>query len=268
VSIAYLNDTVRVRVTFFTWNTETNQNDPDDPTSVEVRLYDTSTTPDTLLDTFTPEVTDIYATYLYAWTPDQLGSFDLRFFALFADGSIDVAYNPFTVYETPSEASSTSVPLGEDFVFVFSAGFDPLYVDPEELFGVYPEATGVEIAEQIYIASLEVKDFLERPPQMELTALAIDYVKASAACALSRTYDPVSAGGGALLVSLGDLQVQTGGKSSSLRDLNRGNAGTWCELAALLRKELMRSKTGMRATQRGSVYPNPIPIRRIRRFDR
>ena len=74
---------------------------------------------------------------------------------------------------------------------------------------------------------------------------AIEYIKASSACELSRTYG--FGGDDELSLKLGDLSVTN--KSMPRASVNRGNATTWCQIAASLRKELLASQVSMRGVQ-------------------
>ena len=82
-----------------------------------------------------------------------------------------------------------------------------------------------------------------------------------AGCALSGQYS--DAGAEALSVQLGDLQVS--GLPRSRGALTRGNATYFCELASVLRKEMLASAVvGFMTVVKGSIYYNPIPERKLR----
>lgn len=142
----------------------------------------------------------------------------------------------------------------------FAAGLSPLYIAPEELQDVFEDATLLDIAEQIFVASTEARDLLGLKDGDEIPILALDYVKAAAACSLSKVFDETA--GNEVSFRLGDLSVMT--RNYTKDSINRGNAGTWCELAFALRKELIASRTGMKAVLKGANWANPIPQRRIR----
>lgn len=159
--------------------------------------------------------------------------------------------------------------LREDFELVFTSGtVARLYVDPSELQALFPEASYVEVLELIRMYSLEMADLLEISATDLIPLDVQEYVKAAAACALTRLYDITGLGGaGDVTFRLGDLSVE-GGRSIR-NEINRANAGNWCELAAVLREDLLRRQTGagMRAVVKGSNYPNPMPCRVIRHKD-
>jgi hypothetical protein len=57
-------------------------------------------------------------------------------------------------------------------------------------------------------------------------------------------------------LKLADLSITN--RSNPRNSINRGNATTWCQIAAALRKELMASRVGMRA-----VIPKGLPNKKI-----
>lgn len=158
--------------------------------------------------------------------------------------------------------------LPEDFELVFTAGVEgELYVDPAELILLFPTAPYVEVLELINYFSHEVDELLE---DGEITYEAREYIKASVACALSRLYDLSGLGGGVgdAAFRLGDLSVErrSSGQGGGRSSINRANAQTWCELAAVMREELLPGRTGagIRGVVRGDRWPNPMPARGIR----
>lgn len=78
----------------------------------------------------------------------------------------------------------------------------------------------------------------------------IEYIRASVCCELSRTYG--FGGDDELSLKLSDLTITN--RSNPRQSINRGNATTWCQIAAALRKELVALKVGMR-----SVQPKGLP---------
>lgn len=149
--------------------------------------------------------------------------------------------------------------LGLDFTIEFAAGLSPLYVSPEELVSIFPDATLLDAAEAIHKASLEIEEILNLSSDEVPVYIALDYVLAQAACILSRTFDFAA---DAMSIVLGDLSVQNAKYPKN--SVNRGNATTPCELAAALRKELLYKTTRSKATVRGSNYENPIPNRKLK----
>lgn len=261
---AFLGATQRVSVTFFSWDSINGVNVEEDPDTVKVRIYDTSPSPDLLLSTEVP-VNESTGTYSYDWTSTEIGDFNVQFYGVFTDDSVAISNNYFEVYDEVIPASS---PLGTDFELIFASSLTPLYLDPEELAIFFPDAPLVDIAEQIHYASLTAMPYLVNG---EVTPLILEYVQAMAACALSRNYDPTGnmgmGGGQEDSVTLGDLMVKSGSGAASRGGaaINRGNAATWCELAMVLRKELMRSKAGMRATQKAQRWPSRHATREFKR---
>jgi hypothetical protein len=162
--------------------------------------------------------------------------------------------------------------LSEDFELIFSSGTTiDLPVDPEELLLLFPDAPYVEILELIQYYTLEVNQLIpDQDDRDELSAAIVEYIKAAVACALSRLYDPTGLAGGVgdAVFRLGDLSVErrSSGQGGGRSSVNRINAQTWCELAAVLREELIPGRTGamMKSVVRSSKWCNPMPCREIR----
>lgn len=157
--------------------------------------------------------------------------------------------------------------LRSDFELVFSSGATGrLFIDPSELTSLFPDATYMQIYELVHIYSLEAAKLLDLDVTEEIPPNARDYVLAATACALSRLYDLSGIGsGGDGAFRLGDLSVESARSGGSPSQMTRATASTWCELAAVLRDELVKG-TGatIRVIVKGSAYPNPIPCRVIR----
>lgn len=154
--------------------------------------------------------------------------------------------------------------LGIDYVLEFASGLTPLYVAPEELAAMFPDATLLDAAEALHRASLEVEEILSLTSDEVPVYVALDYVLAQGACILSRVYDISS--GDEVSIKLGDLSVQN--QNYPKNSVSRGTASTPCELAAALRKEMLLKTTRCKATVRGSDYPNPIPNRKFRDYSK
>lgn len=154
--------------------------------------------------------------------------------------------------------------IGTDVVITFAAGLDPMYLAPEELSPMFTDAPLTTIAEEIFIASTEVKKILKLADDVaeeDIPLIAMEYVRAAVACKLSKTFEGTDDG----IISnfrLGDLQVITQPFNKS--KINRGNAATWCELAFALRNEMLGEATGFRSVVKGSAYKNPMPVRKLR----
>lgn len=260
MSSIHVNETIRLKVTFYEWDDSQEPEDIEDPVSVVYSIYDDAATPGLIL-TGTP-LRESAGVYYYDWTPDTAGSYTFNFTATFADDSVDVVTSHLTVLAT---GASVQGALYADEIIPFAGVFDPMLIDPEELSSVFPDAPASEIAEQIYFASLEVVAITGIDlDSTSATYLMLDYVKAAAACALSRTFDYAT--GDEQSVRLGDLDVVN--RVFPKNSANRSNATTWCELAAALRKELIYENTGARAVVHGGSYDSPIPNRDLRNFSR
>lgn len=162
---------------------------------------------------------------------------------------------------TPTEHSMLT-----DVQLTYCGILDPMYIDVDEISSAYPDATKIEISENIHFFSQEVYKLLglnEIPTEMPF--VAIEYIKAATACSLDKIYSVGSGFGNSF--TLGDLTVNR--PKSGAKTLNRGNANSWCELASVLRGELLSSTSrgGFRSVVKGSKYENPIPLRKIRDVD-
>jgi hypothetical protein len=152
--------------------------------------------------------------------------------------------------------------LLEDSYIIFTAGLTPLYLDPEEIKPLFPEAPLYEIAEQIWVVSNEIKDLLDLEDDEIPDLKYLEFIKATTACALSKVFDYSSSD--ELSFRLGDLSVTN--RNFPKSSINRGNATTWCELAAALRREIYSSQSGPKAVVKAGNWKNPIPKRRLKRF--
>lgn len=259
----YVGSSVVIRCTFRGWSDETDQGELEDPTSVVVEVVDST---DTVILTATP-VRESFAVYSYQWTPSSDGEFVVRFVGTFADATPSTSVIPteFNVTESPSSlVSDMSIALGEDEYIVLVGNLDPMFADYEEIRMHFPEADIPEIAELIYNYSVEAQ---ELSGLTEATPLMQEFVLAAVACALTRMYDLFDTGD-ETAVALGDLSItkKPSSSGSSSKGLNRFTASTWCELAAVLREELLRGagKTGLKAIVKGANVICPMPSRDLR----
>lgn len=255
-----LGSTVKITVTFRDWLVDTEAGEPVDPDTVEGSIYDSS---NVLVSSFSPNNPSV-GTYTYLWTPTTAGTFIVEMLGTFSDGTTDAVSDEFIVSTTFTGGSTTTKTLGEEQVLSFTGVVTPAHLDPEELLAIYPDASPIEVLEFIHYYSSEVEYILGGATPVapvHITATGYDYIRASSLCALSKIYELAD---GEMTVTLGDLTVVT--QRFSKRVLNRGNATTWCELAAVLRRELFTSSgtIGMKSILKGSNYPNPIPVRHIR----
>lgn len=261
-SIVGVNDTVRMYVTFRAFYEETQVTEPRDPDTVTVTVTNTSLASPNV-ETLSYTHVDV-GQYYVDWTPLDEGDYTLTFLGEFDDFSDDEISQNFEVVGEGEVGSSTGTPLASDYVLNIAAGMTPLYLAPEELSYIFPDATLFDIAEQMYIASTEVKTLLGLSDTDTPPLVALDYIKAAAACALSKVFEEGS--GNEISFRLGDLSVMT--RNFTKNSINRGNAGTWCEMAFALRNEMINSNIGMKNVVKGAIWANPIPRRRIRSFER
>lgn len=253
-----IGETLTLTASFYDW--PSGGGELIDPSTVEGFIKDANLT---VLSTFTPTNTAV-GIYTYNWLPNTLGEFYIEFKGTHADSSIDIVRDLFEVVTVLT--ANTTASLGEDQYVTWMTELTPMYLDPDEVTEVYPDASAFELAEFIFIASTEVKDLLELSDDEDPPNIALDYIRASVLCSLSRIYD--SSHGFGDMVTLGDLSID--GKRF-VRDFpTRANAGSWCELAALLRNEMLRAEgkgPGIRAIVKGEAFPNPMPIRSLRSLD-
>jgi hypothetical protein len=163
-------------------------------------------------------------------------------------------------------STPTEHPMLQDVEILYCGVLDPMYIDVDELSLIYTDSNNVEIAENIHYFSREVYKLLgltETPEEIPFSA--VEYIKAATACSLEKIYSVGSGFGDSF--TLGDLSVNKA--KGSARNLNRGNASSWCELASVLRAELLSasSRGGFRSVVKGAKYENPIPVRKIRDVD-
>lgn len=207
------------------------------------------------LDPESPEV------YIYLPSNDATPVFDTADKIYFEDG---YKYRVRLSREIEDEASAEGVSegiLGEDVELYFSGAISPLFVDPEEFTSYYSEASLMEIAELVHRYSIEVEKLMKGE---EPSVTALEYIRNATLCGLARIYD-YGVGGDEASISLGDLSVSR--QTYPRMKITRANAANSCELAAVLRQDLIRSRQGMKGVTRGSKHPNPMPVRHIRSKD-
>lgn len=254
ISPIMVNDTVRLKVKFIDVDPDTGDQTEVSPVSVSLTVDDSSGN-EVLIATPT-QLTS--SEYYYDYTPESAGEYTIRFVGVLSSGTY-VTVNQQIYVSTPTSDFKPSVTLGADEVIHFAADVTPLYLDPEELLPFFPDATLIEVGELIHHYSSEVKqiysisDSMDANPALNFTAL--EYIKASAACELSRTYG--YGGEDELSVKLGDLSITN--RSLPRTGVNRGNATTWCQIAAALRKELLASKVSMKGVQPKGLPSNFVP---------
>lgn len=202
--------------------------------------------------------------YSFNWVAISPGDYTAEFDVTYEDTSTGVI--PVHLHAiVPGSSEDIENPpalLDEDVTFVFLVGVSPLIVDPEEFLALFPDAPLSDVAELIYNYSSEA---FEITGKTDITPTVREFVFAAVACALSRIYD-IAAGGDEIQIGLADLSV-TRRSSSGERAMTRATANTWCELAGVIRAELLRygKMSGMRAIMRGEKSGDPhMPVRKVR----
>lgn len=238
-----VGDTISIEVTFRDWS-QSEDAPIVDPASVEVDILDEFLVSSAVTETATKVADGVYS---FVWTPSVVGTFYVEFTGYYASGTVTKVREEFNVTLTPT-TSLGDVALGEEVVLEFATDITPLYIDPEEMLVVYPDATLMEIAEIIHRFSLEVQAIFgtEQP-----SSVALEYIRAATLCALSNVHDASVAG---MELALGDLRI-----AEARSNLIKGTPTNPCELAQMLQRQLKR--VGMRWVVKGGAYPNPMPKR-------
>lgn len=246
-----VNDTLRIKVKFIDINPSTGAQILVTPVTVVVTIKKSDQTVVISQNiTTSGKISD--SEYYYDFTPTTADTYKITFVGNLSNGT-SITVNQQLYVSTSSDEYKPSVILKADEIITFAPDIEPLYLDPEELRPYFPEASLIEIGESIYSHSLEVKQIYSLNDDVQgndLSFTALEYIKASAACDLTRTYsygsdDDVS-------VQLGDLTVTA--RNSPRSEITRGNATTWCQIAAAMRKEMLAGKTGPRA-----MVPKGLP---------
>ena len=247
-----VNDTVRIKVKFVDINSSTGQQVEVSPTSVLVAVKDINDSP--IVNTTATSITS--SEYYYDFTPADPGQYEVTFTGVLADSTQIVVKQNLYVSDADSDYRP-SVTLRSEEVITFAPDVDPLYIDPEEILSFFPDASLLEIGELVHHYSLEVKgvfNLQDIDNGSELSFTIQEYIKAAACCELSRTYG--FGGDDELSIKLADLSITN--RSNPRQSINRGNATTWCQIAAALRKEIVSKRVGMRA-----VIPKGLPNKKI-----
>lgn len=195
--------------------------------------------------------------YSFEYLPLESGSYEIYFNGTPKGGGDAVTV--FEQVEVVADYSASTQTLLQDYEIVVLSDISPLYVDPEEVQDLFPGVGLVDIAEVIHKFSTRVQKLLKNA---EPNFLVEEYVFAAVACHLLRTSDGVEGFVGDEIMTLGDFSIRVGSTARKL--LDRATASSWCELAEVLRQELMRGLAGMRAVVKGTRYKNPIPKRYLR----
>jgi hypothetical protein len=244
ISPIMVNDTVRLKVRFVDVDPQTNEQTVIFPISVSLTIDNSSGTE--IINTTPTSLSQ--SEYYYDFTPEEAGEYTIRFVGVLSSGTY-ITVNQQIYVSTPTSDFKPTVTLGSDEIIQFASEVTPLYLDPEELLPFFPDATLIEIGELLHHYSLEVKQIYAIPDSNDLNPglnfTYLEYIKAAAACELSRTYG--YGGEDELSVKLGDLSITN--RSLPRTGVNRGNATTWCQLAAALRKEILAMKVSMKGVQ-------------------
>lgn len=242
-----VNDTVRLKVKFIDVDTNGNQVEVA-PATVLMTIKNSSN--ETVVST-EPTPLSIYEFY-YDYTPTNAGTYKVSFTGILEDNTT-INVNQQIYVSTPTEDYKPTVFLMQDETIYFAPDIEPLYLDPEQLLPYFPDASLLEIGEFIYNYSTEIKgiyNLLSTEDGTNIPFVALEYIRAATCCELTRVYG--NGGDDELSVTLGDLSITN--KSVPRTSLSRANATTWCQIAAMLRKEMLTKKVGMRAVQ-----PKGIP---------
>jgi hypothetical protein len=264
---------VRVTVTFVDYDFFAGTDTLLGPISVSAALYKYNTTTkvwDLVQSNLGPIVSVSLGVYYYDWTPTENGRFRLLFMGTLLGATPSTIQNPRDFYIGDAKPE---ILLGSSEEYQFLGPLTPLYLDPEQILTYYiPENRQnglVEITEIIYRLSLILQDWfgetLTVTPKME------DWLIASTLCELTKIYTFNGGMDGFADVSsfkLGDLEVTgSAGTTANAKAPNRGNAATWCELANLLRDELIANTGAPKTYVRGSAYDNPMPLRALKSLE-
>jgi len=290
-----VNDTVRLRVKFV--NGEGDSQVEVTPQSVLIQIYNPSNT--IIVSTAPTQLTG--SEYYYDFTPATAGNYRVSFTGILSNNTT-INVNQQIYVSTPTQDYRPTVVLKEDEIIFFAPDIEPVYLDPELLLPYFPDTSLLELGEFVYTYSTEIKgiyNLLDDEDGSHVPFIALEYIRAATCCEMTRVYG--NGGDDELSVRLGDLSITN--KNLPRNTLSRANATTWCQIAAMLRKEMLTAKTGMKAVQpKGlpamptigagrnmdpytglSVYytprdlygptaiqtpdQNPIPERGIRRYD-
>lgn len=238
-----INDTVRVTVRFVNINQTTGEPIEVEPTSVNVIVKDSANT--TIVTAAATALTS--SIWYYDFTATEPDTYNVQFTGI-VPGSGSIIVQQRLYVSSLTEDYKPTVILGSDETITFSGEILPLYLDPEVLLPLFPEASLLEIAEVIHSYSLEVKDLFKLNDDENgsgLSFIVLEYIKAASACELTRTYG--LGGDDEVSLNLGDLTITN--RNLPRNAITRDNATTWCQISAALRKEMLANKAGPLAMQ-------------------
>lgn len=252
-SSIYTNDSIRLKVRFFDTDPNTGSSIVVSPQIVQIQIFDIQQNP--ILSDLAELLSD--NEYYYDYIFINPGEYVSVFTGVINEDRAIEARQTLYVSE-PDDNYVPSVTLMEKEVIYFAPDVDPLYVDPESLLGYFPDASLMEIGERLYFYSLEIKYLLKLKDEDDGSKLppnVIEYIKASAACDLTRTYG--FGGDDEVSLKLGDFSITN--RSSSKTISSRDNAATWCQIAAALRREILTYGTSIRG-----VLPKGLPAQKTK----
>jgi hypothetical protein len=250
-----VNDTVRIKVRFVDIDSSTGEQVDVTPSLVAVRVYDSDNVE--VVNTTATSLTS--SQYYYDYTPSEAGEYRVTFIGTMPDTTY-ITVNQQLYVSTPTDEYKPVITLKHQETITFAPDVDPLYLNPEELQSYFPEASLMEIGEIVHFYSLEVKQLYSYNDDItgaDLNFTTLEYIKAATACELSRTYS--YGGDDDVSISLGDLSIAS--RSLPRTQITRGNATTWCQIAAALRKEMLTGKVGPKGFQ-----PKGLPTSNIERM--
>jgi len=250
-----VNDTVRIKVRFVDINSSTGEQFDVAPLSVSVRVYDSNNVQ--IISTTATSLSP--SQFYYDYTPSVAGEYKVTFVGTMPDSTY-ITVNQQLYVSTPTDEYKPVITLGHEEVISFAPDVAPLYLNPEEIKAYFPEASLMEIGELVHFYSLEVKQLYSYNDSItgsDLNFTTLEYIKASVACELSRTYS--YGGDDDISVTLGDLSIAS--RSLPRTQVTRGNATTWCQIAAALRKEMLTGKVGPKGFQ-----PKGLPASKLQAY--
>jgi hypothetical protein len=202
--------------------------------------------------------------YIYYWTASEVGSFTFYVVGSF-NGDADVTHlKRFLI-----GGEEPDVTLDGSWAITLLGKLEPIHVDPEFILQYCPAGDLTEITEIIWRKSLELEHKLGQTNLTEITSNQHDFVVAAVMCELSRIYGLVNGGltgfDGIDDFELGDLKVSNSSSNGfAAGAYDSGNAGTWCELAAILKNELSTINDTFRSVVPGANHAPVIPDRRLK----
>lgn len=238
-----VNDTVRIRVKFVDIDMSTGDQVEVNPITVSVLIANSQNI--TIISDNAEPITG--SVWYYDFTPTIPDTYNIVFTGLLPSSSTITVQQKLYVSSLAADYKST-VTLKAEETLVFAGEILPLYLDPEILLSFFSDATLLEIAEIIHFYSLEVKDLFNLNDDEDgsgLPFIVLEYIKASTACELTRTYG--YGGDDEMSLRLGDLTITN--RNMPRNAVTRDNATTWCQISAALRKEMLANKAGPMAMQ-------------------